>query len=180
MQPEPGALKVFALLKCSPAKWYLSMSNFLQSSQLFFAGTETRLSPLLLRSFQISPVPGTRRTHARTQMGDTHQAGAQAEDGGEVAPAVDVSAEKAVAHVDPLRPVALLRAQVHHRVRGGEEARVRCQIHVETFPERVDPVVKPQAGQVVVQAPPSPPVVQLVGERFSEVIHTERGDNFIR
>lgn len=140
-----------------------------------------RLSPLLLsRSFALSPVPGRGRTHGRTQMGDTHQAGAQAEDGGEVAPAVDVSAEKAVAHVAPLRAVARLRAQVHHRVRGREEVGVRCQIQMETFPERVDPVVKLQAGQVIAQTPPSPPVVQLVGERFSEVIHTERGDNFVR
>lgn len=132
-----------------------------------------------LARFPLSPVPGRGRTHGH-RWGDTHQAGAQAEDGGEVAPAVDVSAEKAVAHVAPLRAVARLRAQVHHRVRGREEVGVRCQIQMESFPERVDPVVKPQAGQVIAQTPPSPPVVQLVGERFSEVIHTERGDNFVR
>lgn len=80
----------------------------------------------------------------------THKTGAQAEDGGEVAPAVDVSAEKAVAHVAPLRPVALLCSQVHHRVRGGEEVGVCCQIQMESFSERVDPVEKPQSGQVIV------------------------------
>lgn len=94
---------------------------------------------------------GKREAPGCPQRGrDTHKTGAQAEHRGVVAPAVDVSAEKAVAHVAPLRPVALLCTQVHHRVRGGDEVGVRCQIQMEPFPERVDPVVKPQAGQVIV------------------------------
>lgn len=176
-----GPCTYLLLLKCSPAKWYLSMSNSAAKQPAFWP--QQRCASRRVSSLTVFPSlsgPGEEtRTHGH-RMGDTHQAGAQAEDGGEVAPAVDVSAEKAVAHVAPLRAVARLRAQVHHRVRGREEVGARCQIQMETFPERVDPVVKPQAGQVIAQAPPPPPVVQLVGERFSEVIHTERGDNFVR
>ena len=63
---------------------------------------------------------------------------------------VDVSSEKAVAHVARvLRVVAVgvgvggvgLRAQVLHGVGGGDEAGVGGQVEVEAFPERVDPVV---------------------------------------
>lgn len=79
---------------------------------------------------------------------NTHKAGAQAEDGRVRALGVDVSAEKAVAHIARVmevgvRGVALFRSQVCHCVRGGDEAGVCGQIEMEAFPERIDPVVNP-------------------------------------
>lgn len=97
---------------------------------------------------------------------------------------VDVSAEEAVAHIAGvtqvgLRVIALLRAQVCHAVSRGDEAGVGAQVEVEAFPESINPIVDPQARQVVVQTSPSPSVVQLVWERLSEVVHTHRGDDFV-
>lgn len=82
------------------------------------------------------------------EHGDTHQAGAQAEDGGLPGLAVDVSAEEAVAHVGRVAPrevgaVAARLSQVHHRVGGRDEVGVRAQVEVEALAERVDPVVNP-------------------------------------
>ena len=63
---------------------------------------------------------------------------------------VDVSSEKAVAHVARVLRVVVavgvgggvgLRAQVLHGVGGRDEAGVGGQVEVEAFPERVDPVV---------------------------------------
>lgn len=51
---------------------------------------------------------------------------------------------------------------------------------MEPLPERVDPVEEPQAGQVIAETPPPPPVVQPQRERLPEVIHAQRGDDFIR
>lgn len=82
------------------------------------------------------------------RSGDTHQAGAQAEDGGLPGLAVDVSAEEAVAHVGRVLPrevgaVAARLSQVHHRICGRDEVGVRAQVEVEALAERVDPVVNP-------------------------------------
>lgn len=78
----------------------------------------------------------------------TYKASAQTEDSREVALGVDVSAEEAVAHIARVvevgvRGVALLRSDVCHCVRGGDEVRVRGQIEMEAFPKRVNPVVNP-------------------------------------
>lgn len=86
---------------------------------------------------------------------DTHKASAQAEDGRVLALGVDVSAEKAVAHIAHVmevrvRAVALLRSQVYHCVRGGDEVGVCGQIEMKAFPECINPVVNPQARQVIV------------------------------
>lgn len=59
----------------------------------------------------------------------THQTSAQAEDGRVLALGVDVSTEKAVAHIAGVsglgvRVVALLLSQVCHRVRGRDKAGV--------------------------------------------------------
>lgn len=116
---------------------------------------------------------------------NTDQAGAQAEDGGELAPGVDVSAEEAVAHISRLvegrvRGAPRLRSQVCHRVRGGDEVGVCGQIEMESVPERINPVVKPQTRQVITQTSPSPSEVQLVWKGLSEVIDPERTDDFVR
>lgn len=86
---------------------------------------------------------------------DTHKASAQAEDGRVLALGVDVSAEKAVAHVARVvevrvRAVALFRSQVYHCVRGGDEVGVCGQVEMKAFPECINPVVNPQARQVIV------------------------------
>lgn len=73
---------------------------------------------------------------------DTHKAGAQAEDGGVRALGVDVSAEKAVAHVARVTG-APVRSQVCHRVGRGDEVRLRREVEMEAVPERVNPVVDP-------------------------------------
>lgn len=98
---------------------------------------------------------------------------------------VDVPAEKAVPHIAGVvevrvRVAAPLRSQMSHGVGRGDEAGVCAQVEMEAFPERIDPVEKPRARQVITCTPPSPSVVQLVGERFSEVVHSERSDDFIR
>ena len=79
----------------------------------------------------------------------THQASAQTEDCGEVCLGVDVSSEKAVAHIARVLGIVVvgvggvvgLRAQVLHGVGGGDEAGVGGQVEVEAFPECIDPVV---------------------------------------
>lgn len=81
-------------------------------------------------------------------MKSTHKASAQAEDGRVLPLGVDLSAEEAVAHIAPVmevcvRRVALLRSQVCHRVRGGDEAGVCGQIEMKAFPECINPVVNP-------------------------------------
>lgn len=50
---------------------------------------------------------------------------------------------------------------------------------METLSESVDSVVSPQAGESRVQTPPFPPVLQGVRKSFSEIIHSQRGDDFI-
>lgn len=67
---------------------------------------------------------------------------------------VDVPAEKAVPHIAGVvevrvRVAAALRSQVSHGVGRGDEAGVCAQVEMEAFPERVDPVEKPQARQVI-------------------------------
>lgn len=79
---------------------------------------------------------------------NTHKSSAQAEDGGVLVLGVDVSAEKAVAHIARVievgvRGVALFRSQVCHCVRGGDEAGVCGQIEMKAFPKRINPVVNP-------------------------------------
>ena len=100
---------------------------------------------------------------------------------------VDVSSEKAVAHIARVLGIVVvgvggvvgLRAQVLHGVGGGDEAGVGGQVEVEAFPECIDPVVGLWARHIVIQTPPSPLVVQLVGERLSEIIDPERGNDFV-
>lgn len=84
----------------------------------------------------------------KKKRSDTHKASAQAEDSGVLAVGVDVSAEKAVAHIARVlevgvRGVALFRSQVCHCVRGGDEAGVCGQIEMKALPERINPVVNP-------------------------------------
>lgn len=122
---------------------------------------------------------------AYTQTTHTHQAGAQAEDGGLSRVAVDVSAEETVAHVARVARLAavLPSAQVHHRVRGRDEVGVRAQVEVEALAESVDLVVDPSRGvqQVLLaEAPPPAPVVRLAGERLAEVIEPQRRDDLVR
>lgn len=87
-------------------------------------------------------------THIEIKKCDTHKASAQAEDGRVLAIGVDVSAEKAVAHIARVMEVGvsevgLFRSQVCHCVRGGYEAGVCAQIEVKAFPECINPVVNP-------------------------------------
>ncbi len=96
----------------------------------------------------MSSVSMARLQRLNFKCSDTHKASAQAEDGRVLAVGVDVSAEKAVAHIARIlevgvRGVALLSSQVCHCVRGGDEVGVCGQIDMKAFPECINPVVNP-------------------------------------
>jgi len=113
---------------------------------------------------------------------------------------VDVSSEETVAHVAGVAGVIVVvvvssgvRSQVLHGVGGADEAGVGAQVQVEALAKRVQPVVRSETRHssisttittisttiTIIQAPAPPPVVQLLGERLSEVIDPERGDDLI-